>query len=141
MLAGQIALYDDPYRFKIMGAGKLDLRDWFVPVLYQDEADPQLFTVKAGETAALLAAKRNELKLGLLPEAPEHSFVGRSRMLLHLERLLELTNYAVIRASGGMGKTALATELARWLVRSNRFERVAFVSVESKNVQDVRGEW
>lgn len=139
MLAGQIALYDDPYRFKIMGAGKLDLRDWFVPVLYQDEADPQLFTIKAGETAALLAAKRNELKLGLLPEAPEHSFVGRSRMLLHLERLLELTNYAVIRGSGGMGKTALAAELTRWLVRSNRFERAAFVSVEPQNVQDVRG--
>lgn len=139
MLAGQIALYDDPYRFKIMGAGKLDLRDWFVPVLYQDEADPQLFTVRAGETAALLAAKRNELKLGLLPEAPEHSFVGRSRMLLHLERLLELTNYAVIRGSGGMGKTALAAELTRWLVRSNRFERAAFVSVEPQNVQDVRG--
>ena len=58
MLAGQIALYDDPYRFKIMGAGNLDLQDWFVPVLYQDEADPQLFTVKAGETAARLAAKR-----------------------------------------------------------------------------------
>lgn len=139
MLAGQVALYDDPYRFKIMGAGKLDLRDWFVPVLYQDEADPQLFTVKAGETAARLAAKRNELKLGLLPEAPEHSFVGRSRMLLHLERLLELTNYAVIRGSGGMGKTAIAAELTRWLVRSNRFERAAFVSVESQNVQDVRG--
>ena len=139
MLAGQIALYDDPYRFKIMGAGKLDLRDWFVPVLYQDEADPQLFTVKAGETATRLAAKRNELKLGLLPEAPEHSFVGRSRMLLHLERLLELTNYAVVRGSGGMGKTALAAELTRWLVRSNRFERAAFVSVEPQNVQDVRG--
>ncbi|MFZ5856192.1 MAG: tetratricopeptide repeat protein [Chloroflexota bacterium] len=139
MLAGQIALYDDPYRFKIMGAGKLDLRDWFVPVLYQDEADPQLFTVKAGETASRLAGKRNELKLGLLPEPPEHSFVGRSRMLLHLERLLELTNYAVIRGSGGMGKTALATELTRWLVRSNRFERAAFVSVETQNVQDVRG--
>ena len=139
MLAGQIALYDDPYRFKIMGAGKLDLQDWFVPVLYQDEADPQLFTVKAGETAARLAAKRNELKLGLLPEAPEHSFVGRSRMLLHLERLLELTNYAVVRGSGGMGKTALAAELTRWLVRSNRFERAAFVSVEPQNVQDVRG--
>lgn len=139
MLAGQVALYDDPYRFKIMGAGKLDLRDWFVPVLYQDEADPQLFTVKAGETAARLAAKRNELKLGSVPEPPEHSFVGRSRMLLHLERLLELTNYAVIRGSGGMGKTALAAELTRWLVRSNRFERAAFVSVEPQNVQDVRG--
>ncbi|MGD1928511.1 MAG: CHAT domain-containing protein [Leptolyngbyaceae cyanobacterium] len=34
MLAGQEALYGDPYRFKIMGAGDLELQDWFVPVLY-----------------------------------------------------------------------------------------------------------
>ncbi|MBT3389954.1 MAG: tetratricopeptide repeat protein [Chloroflexi bacterium] len=139
MLAGQMALYDDPYRFKIMGAGKLDLQDWFVPVLYQDEADPQLFTVRPGQAAARLTTKRNELKLGKLPAPPEHHFVGRSRMLLHLERLLELRNYAVVRGSGGMGKTALAVELARWLVRSSRFERAAFVSVEPQNVQDVKG--
>jgi tetratricopeptide (TPR) repeat protein len=139
MLAGQAALYGDPYRFKIMGAGKLDLQDWFVPVLYQEKDDPQLLTVKPGEAAARLAAKRRELQLGRLPEPPAHSFVGRSRMLLQLERLLELENYAVIRGSGGMGKTALATELARWLVRSGRFERAAFVSVEPQNVQDVKG--
>ncbi|HSM80178.1 MAG TPA: CHAT domain-containing protein, partial [Nodosilinea sp.] len=36
MLAGQAELYGDPYRFKIMGAGDLELQDWFVPVLYQD---------------------------------------------------------------------------------------------------------
>ncbi len=139
MLAGQAALYDDPYRFKVMGAGNLALRDWFVPVLYQDEDDPQVFTVKPGEAVARMAANRRELQLGKLPEPPEHSFVGRSRMLLLLERMLELEKYAVIRGSGGMGKTALATELVRWLVRSNRFERAAFVSVEPQNVQDVKG--
>jgi tetratricopeptide (TPR) repeat protein len=139
MLAGQVALYEDPYRFKVMGAGNLELRDWFVPVLYQDEDDPQVFTVRPGEAAARLAANRRELQLGKLPEPPEHSFVGRSRMLLQLERLLELEKYAVIRGSGGMGKTALAAELARWLVRSNRFERAAFMSVETQNVQDVKG--
>ncbi|MEA3350148.1 MAG: CHAT domain-containing protein, partial [Chloroflexota bacterium] len=139
MLDGQIALYDDAKRGKIMGAGQLDLRDWFVPVLYQDEADPQLFTVKTGKSAARLRSKRNALKLGLLPDPPEHSFVGRSRQLLLLERLLEQENYAVIRGSGGMGKTVLAVELARWLVRSSRFERAAFVSVEPQNVQDVKG--
>ena len=67
-------------------------------------------------------------------------------MLLGLERLLEQAvdaqrndGYAVIRGSGGMGKTALAVELARWLVRSGRFGRAAFVSVEPQNVQDVQG--
>ena len=139
MLAGQAALYGDPYRGKMMGAGDLELQDWFVPVLYQDTDDPQLFTVKLGKAAARLAGKRRELKLGKLPPPPEHSFVGRSRMLLHLERLLEQENYAVIRGSGGLGKTVLASELARWLVRSGRFERAAFVSVEPQNVQDVRG--
>lgn len=139
MLAGQEALYSDPYRFKIMGAGNLELQDWFVPVLYQDEADPKLFTVTVGEAAARLARERRQTQLGLLPPEPEHHFVGRSRQLLHLERLLQQEPFAVIRGSGGLGKTALATELARWLVQSGRFQRAAFVSVEPQNVQDVKG--
>jgi tetratricopeptide (TPR) repeat protein len=139
MLAGQVALYDDPYRFKIMGAGNLELQDWFVPVLYQDEADPQLFTVTVGEAAARLAKTRREKQLGKLPAPPDHHFVGRSRQLLHLERLLQQEPYAVIRGSGGLGKTALATELARWWVQSGRFQRAVFVSVEPQNVQDVPG--
>ena len=139
MLAGQKALYGDPYRFKIMGAGNLELQDWFVPVLYQDEADPQLFSVSLGEATARLANQRRQLKLGNFPPAPDHKFVGRSRWLLYLERLLQQENYAVIRGSGGMGKTALATELVRWLVQSSRFERAVFVSVEPQNVQDIKG--
>lgn len=139
MLAGQAELYGDPYRFKIMGAGDLELQDWFVPVLYQDEADPQLFTVTVGEAAARQAQARRQAQLGRLPAPPEHHFVGRSRQLLHLERLLEQEDYAVVRGSGGLGKTALTVELARWLVRSGRFGRAAFVSVESQNVQDVKG--
>ena len=86
-----------------------------------------------------MATKRRQLKLGNLPPAPDHKFVGRSRWLLYLERLLQQENYAVIRGSGGMGKTALATELVRWLVQSSRFERAAFVSVEPQNVQDIKG--
>ncbi len=139
MLAGQGALYGDAYRFKIMGAGNLELQDWFVPVLYQEKDDPQLFTVTVGEAAARLAGKRREIQLGKLPPPPDHTFVGRSRMLLYLERLLEQETYAVIRGSGGLGKTALATELARWLVRSKQFERAVFVSVEPQNAQDVKG--
>lgn len=139
MLAGQAALYDDRYRFKIMGAGRLELHDWFVPVLYQDALDPQLFNVKQGEAARRVAAERRALQYGKLPETPPHTFVGRSRTLLHIERLLVNARYVVVRGSGGMGKTALTVELARWLVRSGRFARAAFVSVEPHNVQDVRG--
>jgi tetratricopeptide (TPR) repeat protein len=139
MLAGQMALYGDRYRFKIMGAGNLELQDWFVPVLYQDAADPQLFTVTVGRDAARLDGERRQGSFGKLPEEPPHQFVGRSRQLLHLERLLQQAQYAVVRGSGGLGKTALATELARWWVQSGRCQRGAFVSVEPQNVQDVPG--
>lgn len=139
MLAGQMALYDDPDRGQIMGAGALRLQDWFVPVLYQEREDPQLFALRPAAAMQALLGRQRQLQVGRLPAPPEHSFVGRSRTLLHLERLLAQSNYAVIRGSGGLGKSALAIELTRWLVRSGRFGRAAFVNVEPQNVQDVRG--
>jgi hypothetical protein len=33
-LAGQVALHDDSDRGEVLGAGRFELRDWFVPVLY-----------------------------------------------------------------------------------------------------------
>ncbi|MCP4130459.1 MAG: ATP-binding protein, partial [bacterium] len=68
--------------------------------------------------------------LGELPEPPDHEFVGRSRELLKLERLLEHEKWAAVVGQGGEGKTTLAVELARWLVRSKRFGRAVFVSAE-----------
>jgi tetratricopeptide (TPR) repeat protein len=136
MLAGQQALYGDPYRGKIMGAGDLHLRDWFVPMLYQEEHDPQLITTLLPQTVRQLQAQQRRLGLGALPEPPPHHFQGRSRELLALERLLHDHPYAVVRGQGGMGKTTLAVELARWLVRTGRFRQAAFVSLET--VSDVR---
>ena len=49
---------------------------------------------------------------------------------LALERLLHHESWAVVRGTGGQGKTTLAAELARWLVRTARFARAAFVSLE-----------
>jgi tetratricopeptide (TPR) repeat protein len=43
---------------------------------------------------------------------------------------LRQERWAVVRGQGGEGKTALAAELARWLVRSQQVRRAAFVSVE-----------
>lgn len=139
MLAGKNALYNDTYRDKITGAGSLELQDWFVPVLYQAADDPQLFNVKVSDTAGSLTQESRQPNLGKLPEAPEHTFVGRSYTLLQLERLLQNESYVVIKGGGGMGKTAIAAELCRWLVRSGRFGRAVFVSVESQNVQDIKG--
>ena len=72
-----------------------------------------------------------------MPEPPPHSFVGRSRELLAAERLLlgpvqdGQRRFVVLRGEGGEGKTAIACELARWLVASQRFQRAAFASLEN----------
>ncbi|MBF0341728.1 MAG: CHAT domain-containing protein, partial [Magnetococcales bacterium] len=126
MLAGQRALHGDPYRFDVPHAGPLYMQDWFVPLLYQEADDPVLI-----ETTSTLPGRKRKLRVGELPDAPEHGFVGRSRELLTLERLLLQKDYAVIQGEGGEGKTALAVELARWLATIRRVGRVIFVSLES----------
>ena len=131
MLAGQRQLKDDTFRGRIFGAGELRLDDWFVPVLYQEKDDPQLF--KSTPAKQTLADFQDALatRLSELPPNPETGFIGRSRELLALQRLLRQERYAVLRGQGGEGKTALAAELARWLVRSQQITRAAFVSVET----------
>jgi tetratricopeptide (TPR) repeat protein len=131
MLAGQRALHSDPSRGQRYGIGELKLADWFVPVLYQEKADPQLFTATPAPQTKEDLRSRLRARLGAVPPEPvETGFVGRSRDLLALERLLRQERWAVVRGQGGEGKTALAAELARWLVRSQQLRRAAFVSVE-----------
>jgi tetratricopeptide (TPR) repeat protein len=131
MLAGQRELHIDPSRGQRYGIGELTLADWFVPVLYQEEDDPQLFqAIPAPQTQKDLKARLRK-RLGEVPEeSMVTGFVGRSRDLLALERLLRQERWAVLRGQGGEGKTALAAELARWLVHSQQVDRAAFVSVE-----------
>jgi len=137
MLAGQTTLQREAHRGTVAGAGELRLQDWFVPVLYQEAHDPSLFSRRPSAPAARLHAADRAKRLGQLPPPPPHQFVGRSRELLGLERLLELQPYAVITGIGGEGKTTLAVELARWLVQTRRFHRCAFVSLEQYS--DLRG--
>jgi tetratricopeptide (TPR) repeat protein len=137
MLSGQQALYSDSYRGRMLGAGELRLQDWFVPVLYQEEQDPQLVAKLPAQQVRQLEGVKRRLSLGALPAPPEHEFIGRGRELLALERLLHIEPWAVVRGQGGEGKTTLAAELARWLVRLARFRRAAFVSLE--HYTDARG--
>jgi len=128
MLAGQRALKDDTFRGRVFGVGELRLEDWFVPVLFQEKDDPQLF--RAGPARRTRQAARQN-RLGELPKPPETGFVGRSRELLGLQRLLGRQRYVVVRGQGGEGKTALACEFARWMVNSQQIRRAVFVSVET----------
>ena len=134
MLAAQQALKADTRRGKSF-TGELCLEDWFVPVLFQEQADPQLIREVPSDQVREQIEKQHGLALGRLPDPPSHQFVGRSRDLLKAERLLcqdgkGAPRYVVLRGEGGEGKTALGCELARWLVASRRFDRVAFASLE-----------
>ncbi len=130
MLAGQRALMTDSARFDNDGGDGFFIADWFVPVLYQERADPPLFKQALPQRLQDLQTQQQRLALGDLPAEPPHRFIGRSRQLLALERLLLHSDYAVITGQGGAGKTTLAVELARWLVQSRRFKRAAFVCLE-----------
>jgi tetratricopeptide (TPR) repeat protein len=131
MLRGQRTLKDDNFRGRIFGAGELRLEDWFVPVLFQEKDDPQLFRTTHDRQTQEHVQTRLTRRLGALPAVPDTGFIGRSRELLALQRLLRHDRYAVIRGQGGEGKTALAAEFARWMVRSHQIRRAAFVSVET----------
>ncbi len=131
VLDGQRGLKDDTFRGRIFGVGELRLEDWFVPVLFQEKEDPQLFqSTPAPQTQEDLRTILSS-RLGDLPAEPATGFIGRSKELLALERLLRKDRYAVVRGQGGEGKTALAAEFARWMVRSQQIRRAAFVSVET----------
>ena len=138
MSAGRRELKKNSFRFKIFGAGKLELQDWFVPVLYQEKEDVQLLTGIRSQRIQEIDQKALAGRMGALPDEPSHCFVGRSQELLILERLLaqEEVKYAVVLGQGGEGKTTLAAELARWLVRTGRFKRAVFVCME--DIYDVR---
>lgn len=129
MLAGQRDLKLNTFRGKVF-TGELRLQDWFVPVLFQEEQDPQLIRELPAERVQAVIEQQRELALGDLPPEPEHSFVGRSRELLKAERLLARERYVVFQGEGGEGKTTVAAELARWLVFTRRFKRAAFVRLD-----------
>ena len=145
MLAGQRALKDDTFRGRIFGAGELRLEDWFVPVLFQEKEDPQLFkTAPAKQTVADFRdrargpPRRAAAGAGDRLHRPQPRAAGAPAPPPPLSpcrsggRAGERgARYAVVRGQGGEGKTALAAEFARWLVRSQQMRRAAFVSVET----------
>ena len=114
----------------------VDLKDWFLPVLYQQRADAAPFAGVGSGFAASEPAPVSEPLVtpnvpGGLPGEPLHGFHGRARELLQLERLFRDHPVVVLHGYGGQGKTALAAEAARWLHRTGRFPRgAAFVSFE-----------
>ena len=118
---------------------ELKLEDWFVPTLYQSGKDNPLLIkttpdsfASLPDTSAKADATRttplSALNLSNLPSLPEVGFFGRTRELWDIERaFVKTTRRLTIHGFGGQGKTALAQEAGRWLLRTGMFDRVCFV--------------
>ncbi len=134
--AAQRHLFGDRVRMKVFGTGKLELHDWFVPRLFQVSDDVRFVAkISKAELEKIERTDRSN-QLSSCPPAPQHGFVGRCQELLQLERLLEIQPYGVIFGQSGEGKTALATEFGRWVVRSQRFDQAVYISFQ--DMYDVR---
>uniref|UniRef100_UPI004057A5F9 CHAT domain-containing protein n=1 Tax=Candidatus Electronema sp. TaxID=2698783 RepID=UPI004057A5F9 len=115
---------------RLRGAGgaeefKLELHDWFLPTLYQSGNDMALLSAADADS---LPPKPEPLHN--LPKQQESGFFGRSKELWQIERAFAVEKCRRYRITGfgGQGKTALALEAGRWLLRTGLFKRACFVS-------------
>ncbi len=102
--------------------GDFPLRDWLVPVLYQQA--PLDFSFAA-------TARPKSETVALPPEIEDednpYGFIGRDRPILDLERALRSKTPAVlIHGMGGIGKTTLAKGFVKWLARTQGLGKGCF---------------
>ncbi len=108
------------------------LTDWFVPTLYQLGNDVGMLLPSSA--IALPEDGQDRSDDSNLPSTLV-GFFGRRRELWAIERAFtpnstepqKETRRMTIAGFGGQGKTALAAEAGRWLVRSSLFEIAVFV--------------
>ena len=141
--AARFAMLKKPERFKLYRNDKeeaIQLRDWFLPALYQQSIDPAPFSPSLPPAVSPSTEGTRDGGIervptyparGGFPKEPQHGFHGRARELLHLQRTLAEKPIVVVHGYGGQGKTTLAAHAARWFTRTHRFERAVFVSFEN----------
>ena len=120
------ALIANPHRWLKLGpdAPAISLQDWFLPQLYQGGKDPVLVPKgrrRKAPKAATAAPPPADRKLEGFPHPPRYGFQGRAWELHALERAFLSHRGVLLHGMGGMGKTALATEAARWWQRTGRY--------------------
>ncbi|HEX9942244.1 MAG TPA: tetratricopeptide repeat protein [Thermoanaerobaculia bacterium] len=127
---GRRYLYNNPEKYEVQRGPErvwLSLQDWFVPALYQSGPDLPLLR-RLEPSAAMSAPLASTAVRTNLPPEPEAGFYGRRWELWQIERWFAgSTRRITLTGFGGQGKTALAQEAGRWLLRTGMFQAAAFV--------------
>jgi hypothetical protein len=129
----------NPGKYEVQrGAERAPLRlyDWFLPALYQSGEDKPLLArsgVRDSSCTDSATGATGKMNLALreagLPPRPEAGFFGRRRELWQIERyFVGKARRVSLIGFGGQGKTALALEAGRWLVRTGLFDGAVFVN-------------
>ena len=139
-------LANNPEKYEVRRGDRrqmLELDDWFLPALFHGGADSPLLTKVAFRSAKdapdATFAERKATKHNLRP-THEAGFFGRRHELWDIACWFaaEETRRISITGFGGQGKTELAMEAGRWLVRTGRFERAVFVDYSRVQAADAR---
>lgn len=136
--AGRRLLFLDSERTSDTSTFKMS--DWMIPVLYQQDCSsytlfPKSIKGKSSFPAALEADSESKVERKLLVGVPgpgSIDFMGRVDELFNLERLFQESPVVVLSGKKGQGKTALACEMARFLVRTSGRQRVFYRSFKGK---------
>ena len=134
----RIYLADNPEKYEVRRGDKrqmLELDDWFLPALFHGGTDTPLLTTRPAGSATVVPVKKHNLR-----RPHEAGFFGRRRELWDIARWFatEGTRRISITGFGGQGKTELAMEAARWLVRTGMFDRAVFVDYSGVQSEDAR---
>ncbi|NJN13732.1 MAG: CHAT domain-containing protein, partial [Richelia sp. RM1_1_1] len=131
--AGRKAVLNQPQRPSPKG-DKI-LRDWIVPVLYEQESYapfiPEDSTDDILDLDEFLESEETVTQLVGFPDEVAYGFIGRDYDILRLERAFRQNNIVLMKGMGGVGKTELSCGFARWLEETQgRDSKMFFVSFE-----------